>query len=52
MTPFEALYGYAPPTILDYIPSKKRRHGSDIEVLVQWNGATQEDATWELLFKV
>jgi hypothetical protein len=41
-----------PIRILDQRTIKKRRHGSATEVLVQWEGSTQEDATWELLFKL
>uniref|UniRef100_A0A2N9IF31 Integrase catalytic domain-containing protein n=1 Tax=Fagus sylvatica TaxID=28930 RepID=A0A2N9IF31_FAGSY len=41
-----------PSRILDQRTIKKRRHGSATEVLVQWEGSTQEDATWELLFKL
>jgi hypothetical protein len=41
-----------PSRILDQRTIKKRRHGSATEVLVQWEGSTQEVATWELLFKL
>uniref|UniRef100_A0A2N9HKA3 RNA-directed DNA polymerase n=1 Tax=Fagus sylvatica TaxID=28930 RepID=A0A2N9HKA3_FAGSY len=41
-----------PSRILDQRTIKRRRHGSATEVLVQWEGSTQEDATWELLFKL
>uniref|UniRef100_A0A2N9HZR1 Reverse transcriptase n=1 Tax=Fagus sylvatica TaxID=28930 RepID=A0A2N9HZR1_FAGSY len=41
-----------PSRILDQRTIKRRRHGTATEVLVQWEGSTQEDATWELLFKL
>ena len=41
-----------PSKILDQRTIKRRRHGTATEVLVQWEGSTQEDATWELLFKL
>uniref|UniRef100_A0A2N9GGR4 Chromo domain-containing protein n=1 Tax=Fagus sylvatica TaxID=28930 RepID=A0A2N9GGR4_FAGSY len=41
-----------PIRILDQRTIKKRRYGSATEVLIQWEGSTQEDATWELLFKL